>query len=244
MSDHHHHHHSGSHSMHGKNFIILPLVFCILILGICYLVAMPKLSTYVAIAKGFFSDNVKDFSDEYRNIFVPIAEEEEEPETSGSTETAKPRNNKTVPISSIEFPRYGDQFGELIIEDCQIDVKFFFGDSRKELDYGVGMFTGSFIPGYGGTIMVAGHNNTYFNKLKYADIGQKVKIRTSYGNYTYEINKIDVKRYTDKTSYDLDAKEENLIMYTCYPFDTLGMTSKRCFIYAKYISGPVIDKNA
>nr|WP_298644384.1 hypothetical protein [uncultured Ruminococcus sp.] len=35
---------------------------------------------------------------------------------------------------------------------------------------------------------------------------------------------------------------ENLIMYTCYPFDELGLTSKRFFVYAKLVSGTQIDK--
>ena len=40
------------------------------------------------------------------------------------------------------------------------------------------------------------------------------------------------------------ADKESLIMYTCYPFDELGLTSDRFFVYAKFVSGPVIDKNS
>ena len=81
-------------------------------------------------------------------------------------------------------------FGELIIEDCQINAKLFFGDGSTALNNGVGIYNGSSIPGYGKTILVAGHNNTYFNGLKYAEKNQKIKIRTSYGNYIYEITDI------------------------------------------------------
>ena len=43
--------------------------------------------------------------------------------------------------------------------------------------------------------------------------GQLVKIKTSYGNYTYEITNTAVKRNNDRTAFDLSADEENLIMY-------------------------------
>lgn len=87
----------------------------------------------------------------------------------------------------------------------------FFGDGNTALNNGVGIYNGSSIPGYGKTILVAGHNNTYFNGLKYAKKNQKIKIRTSYGNYIYEITDVQIKTNTDKTAYDLSANHENLI---------------------------------
>lgn len=33
-------------------------------------------------------------------------------------------------------------------------------------------------------------------------------------------------------------------MYTCYPFDELGLTTQRYFVYAKLVSGTPIDKEA
>ena len=231
------HNHSGHRSLNGKNFIILPIIFCAIIYIICFAVFAPTASTIISFSSFFFSDNKKDFSEEYNNIFVPVEE-------SSETEKNETENkNNTVNISEIAFPKYGEQFGELIIEDCQINNKLFFGDNDIALNNGVGIYNGSSIPGYGKTILVAGHNNTYFNGLKYAQKGQKVKIRTSYGNYIYEITDVQVKNATDKTAYDLNANYENLIMYTCYPFDELGFTPQRCFVYAKYISGPKIEKN-
>ena len=234
-------HQSSHRSANGKNFIILPIIFSVLILGISCAVVLPSASTFITLSQMFFSDGNKDFSTDYTNIFVPVADE---PEESSTVEEQPAPEPKTVPISSITYPKSGEQFGELIIEDCQIDDKLFFGDSNVELNNGVGLYTGSFIPGYGKTILIAGHNNTYFNGLKYAEIGQKVKIRTSYGNYTYEITDIQVKYYNDESAYDLTAETENLIMYTCYPFDELGLTPKRCFVYGKLVSGPQIDKNS
>lgn len=220
------------------HFIFMPLIFSVLILGICYLVVAPQLESYASIAKMFILEEKPQNANESRNLFVPV------PEVSYESEEKKPVDTtpKEVSIKDIDFPHVGDQFGELIIEDCQIDVKLFFGDSRPILEDGCGLYTGSFLPGFGGTILIAGHNNTYFNHLKYAEPGQKVKIRTSYGNYVYEITDIQVKHHTDKSAYDLAAKTENLIMYTCHPFDTLGLTPYRAFVYAKFISGPTVNE--
>ena len=216
----------------GKGFLILPSIFFVVIYLLGYLVLMPS-SSLISAAGLMFSDSARDYSTEYNNIFVPVSENENETDS-----------NKKLPISEIQYPKTGEQFGELIIEDCSIDNNLFFGDGNVALRNGVGIYNGSFIPGYGKTILVAGHNNTYFNGLKNAEAGQKVTIKTSCGNYTYEITETAVKKATDTSAYDLSADYENLIMYTCYPFDELGLTDKRFFVYAKYVSGPQIDKTS
>ena len=244
MSDHHRCHHksdrkSRSHSSgfsDGKNFIILPIIFCILIYLVCGMVILPSTSSYLSMANIFFSDKEKSFTKEHKNIFVPVEDTSQSPEN--------PDKPDIVRASSFIFPSYEDQFGELIIDDCQIKADLYFGDSWYVLGNGVGIYNGSAIPGYGRTILIAGHNNTYFNGLKYAKEGQIVKIRTNYGNYQYEITGTKITDNEDRSAYDLAKNEENLIMYTCYPFDTLGLTNLRAFIYAKYVSGPVIDKTS
>ena len=238
MPKHRHGHSHHQKSLHGKNFIILPIVFCIVIYLLIWALIMPSASSYISMASMFFSDREAKLIPEHNNIFVPV-----EDSSVSATEDA-PKKPDTVSISSFTFPSYEDQFGELIIDDCQIKADLFFGDSWYVLGNGVGIYNGSAIPGYGRTILIAGHNNTYFNGLKYAKEGQIVKIRTNYGNYTYEITGMKITDNQDRSAYDLNKNEENLIMYTCYPFDTLGLTDLRAFIYAKYVSGPMIDKNS
>lgn len=243
-------HHAHKKSPYGKDLVILPIVFCAVIYIVCILVTMPAFGSYLSLGKMFFSNHEKEFSKGYVNIFVPV-EESTEPviQTSSassqepSAQPAKPKK-ETVSISSFTFPSYDNQFGELIIEDCQINAKLFFGDSNMALRNGVGIYNGSSIPGYGKTILVAGHNNTYFNGLKYAKKGQIIKIRTNYGNYQYEITDMQIKDMEDRSAYDLKADYENLILYTCYPFDELGLTPNRFFVYAKPVSGPSIDKKS
>ena len=215
----------------GKSFIILPIMFLFGIYIVLYIALAPSLSPIIDSASLFFSSNQKDYSTEYKNIFEPVSDDS----------TSQTNEQEYISIEDVQYPKYGEQFGELIIEDCGVDTKLFFGDDNVPLRYGVGIYNGSFIPGYGKTILVARHNNTYFNGLKHTKAGQIVTIRTSYGNYKYEITKAEVKKSTDSSAYDLSADEENLIMYTCYPFDELGLTINRYFVYAKFVSGPIIE---
>ena len=51
--------------------------------------------------------------------------------------------------------------------------------------------------------------------------------------------------YANKDDFDetqLYDTEEYLMMYTCYPFDSLS-TDQRYFVYAKKVSGPTIQED-
>ena len=61
----------------------------------------------------------------------------------------------------------------------------------------------------------------------------------TYGNYVYTIVNTKIADASDESAYDLKKKEENVILYTCYPFNAY-QTPTRYFVYAKYISGPKI----
>jgi sortase (surface protein transpeptidase) len=179
-------------------------------------------STLIGMSSLFFSDGAKNFSEDYKNIFVPVAENSFTGEVDSSQQ-------ETVPISTITYPRVGEQFGELIIEDCQIEDKLFFGDGNVELRNGVGIYNGSFIPGYGRTILVAGHNNTYFNGLKYAEKGQKVKIRTSYGNYIYDVRSFKGShKYSMVTVHTMSGK---LVGKVKFPFGRSPGNELQCIFH-------------
>ena len=70
--------------------------------------------------------------------------------------------------------------------------------------------------------------------------GMEIRVTTYYGEYVYEVTETAVHEATDDTSYDFSRTDENLILYTCYPFDSLGYTPFRFFVYADYVSGPAL----
>lgn len=206
-----------------KRFAIFPVIICLCMLLFLGAVLAPTAGSLISIGSMFMSDKQVDYSKSYDNIFIPTDNERD-----------------TIDASEVEFPGINKQFGELRIKNRAVDAKLFFGDSSIPLRNGVGVYAGSFIPGYGRTILVAGHNNTFFNGLKNVKKGDTVEINTSYGNYSYKVTGTKLTTDTDKKAYDLTAEKENLVMYTCYPFDTLGLTNKRFFVYADKVSGPEI----
>ena len=122
-----------------------------------------------------------------------------------------------------------------------VDTSVYYGDDNAILRKGVGQYSGSMLPGFGSTTLLGGHVNTYFKGLKNVSVGDIIKVNTTYGAYEYSVTNLKVVDYQDKTAYDLSAEYDNLILYTCYPFGTLGFTSQRYFVYAELISGPKVN---
>ena len=134
-----------------------------------------------------------------------------------------------------------------LLDNAAAVINVYYGDTSKILNAGVGTYKDDArvgIPGEGKTILLAGHNNTFFNDLQHAEAGATVTITTHYGVYTYEVTGTEILDYQDETAYDFTRTDENLILYTCFPFDALGFTPNRFFVYAKYVSGPVLDANS
>lgn len=158
--------------------------------------------------------------------------------------TAEPTPQATREPEFEEFTTYpeaGDYLGHLTVSGTAVDCDVYYGDSETEFQKGAGTYKGAKIPGEGGTILMGAHTNTYFRDFESAEVGADVTLVTSYGEYHYVITDMKVATDTDTTAYDLDADEENLIMYTCYPFGTMEYTDERFFVYCDYVSGPEIE---
>lgn len=139
------------------------------------------------------------------------------------------------------YPEAGDKLGHLTVSGTTVDCDVYYGDSETEFSKGAGTFKGAKIPGEGGTILMGGHTGTYFRDFESVEVGDDVTFTTSYGEYHYVVTGTKVALDTDTTAYDLDATEENLIMYTCYPFGIVNPTDERFFVYCDYVSGPALE---
>lgn len=217
-------------------YLVMPLVFACITIGSLYGVGSALLSPYKEMASWFFTKSEENEAN--RDLYSQaIASAQENTGTSESTES------QTIDKQSITYPYPGDRYGEISIDGTTVSAPLYYGDDTATLNKGVGTYkddVGVGIPGEGKTILLAGHNNTFFNGLQQVEIGDIVTIETHYGTYTYEVTDMQVKDYQDSSAYDFSRTDENLIMYTCYPFDALGFTPDRYFVYAKYISGPVL----
>lgn len=136
----------------------------------------------------------------------------------------------------------GQSYGWISSEDFDLDAYIYYGDDEKTLEKGVGQYTDSGLPGYGKTILLCGHDTTYFKGLAEAQIGDNVHIRTQYGDYSYRITETTVTTAEDIDAARLEDAGEQLVLYTCYPFGaTDRVREQRYFVYCEKTSGPQVQ---
>ena len=147
-----------------------------------------------------------------------------------------------VYISEITHPAQNKKMGIISVENTDINCDLYFGDSDYNLDRGAELYDGSNLPGAGGVSLIAGHCASFFSTLGSAQIGDLIKIETTYGTYTYKITETVVKKATDPTAYDPTKTDNSIVLYTCYPFNTIISVDERYFVYADFVSGPILIK--
>jgi sortase A len=163
---------------------------------------------------------------------------------SNAAQTFKAEN--IVNIKDIQYPKLGEHYAMLTCERIQLDVPVYWGDTTKILNAGVGQFMGSFLPGFDRSILLSAHNTTYFKPIERIKVGDIVIYDTNYGEFQYivdEVSIINVEEAEDMLNHLLALHEEKLIMYTCYPFQSLaGNKEKRMFAFADKLTGPRVVK--
>lgn len=158
---------------------------------------------------------------------------------------SKSDQERIISIGDIQFPEQGNHFANLSCERIELDAPVYWGDTNEILKVGVGQYTGSFLPGLNRSILLSGHNTSHFKPLQLIEEGDVITYQTNYGIYEYQVTDTNI-YYSDEAEKKLDEmlshQEEKLIMYTCYPFETLvGTRQERLFIFADKISGPLVD---
>ena len=135
------------------------------------------------------------------------------------------------------YPNYGEKYATLRIDSADIELPVYFGDTMDILKNGIGHSSGSYFPGEGASMIYCAHNTKdkfrNFSELKKDDI---VSVITDYGEFTYKIYDMKIIEETDLDKLPIQKDEEILMMYTCYPFDALGYTTKRYAVYSKFVS--------
>ena len=199
-------------------YVVVPLAFVLVSTALVFIVGHTVLAPYQALLGWFFSTTeVAQPRDLLDNAATVI---------NGGTVDEPDAQPDRLPLSSVTYPSEGDRYATITISGTNVDAPVYYGDTSKILNAGVGTYKDDSrvgIPGEGKTILLAGHNNTFFNDLQHAEAGATVTITTHYGVYTYEVTGTEILDYQDETAYDFTRTDENLILYTCYPFDALGV---------------------
>jgi sortase A len=141
----------------------------------------------------------------------------------------------------IEFPLSGAQYGALSCGRIELKAPVYWNDTNEILRYGAGQYMGSMLPGFGQLIVLSGHNNTFFAPLQNIEKNDVIEFDTNYCAYKYRVTDVQVLNEKDLQKYiteHSDDEEEQLVMYTCYPFEaTLGRKTERLTVFAERVSG-------
>lgn len=132
------------------------------------------------------------------------------------------------------YPEYGTQYATIEIPRVDANLPVYFGDTLEILKKGVGHSSGSYFPGEGGSILYMGHNSKkVFRRFSELQIGDEIKVTTTYGEYNYKIYDMQLIKETELEKVPIQREEEILMIYTCYPFNNVGYATQRYVVYAK-----------
>lgn len=132
------------------------------------------------------------------------------------------------------YPEYGTKYATIEIKKINASLPVYFGDTLEVLKKGVGHSSGSYFPGEGGSIVYMGHNSkNTFRRFSELQIGNEIKVTTTYGEYTYKIYDMKLIKETDLDKLPIQDEKEILMVYTCYPFNNIGYTTQRYVVYAE-----------
>ena len=132
------------------------------------------------------------------------------------------------------YPEYGKQYGNIKIPKIEIYLPVYYGDTLEILKNGVGHSSGSYFPGEGGSIIYMGHNSKkYFRRFSELEKNDEITIKTSYGEYKYKIFDMQIVQEKELEKLPIQHEKEILMLYTCYPFNNIGYTTKRYVVYAE-----------
>lgn len=145
-------------------------------------------------------------------------------------QTTISEENKTLQ----NYPEYGTEYGTIEIDKIDVNLPIYFGDTLEILKKGVGHSSGSYFPGEGGSIIYMGHNSKkMFRRFSELQIGNEIKVKTSYGEYTYKIYDMQLIKETETDKLPIQKDKEILMIYTCYPFNNVGYATQRYVVYAE-----------
>ena len=134
------------------------------------------------------------------------------------------------------YPSLGDKYGTLKIDSLNVKLALLFGDTLDILRKGVGHSTYSYFPGEGGSIICMAHDTAGFLKYLYTiPENSIIEIETNYGKFKYQLYETKIIHMSETDALFLQRDEEILILYTCYPSDSIGHATHRFVTYSKLI---------
>ncbi len=130
-------------------------------------------------------------------------------------------------------PGFGEIVGLLELPAIDSELAIVEGTDPDDLKKGVGHYSGSYLPGEEGQIVLSGHRDTVFRRLGELKPGDILRVRLPKSEHKYKIERTKIVDAEDRSIITLQSEQEELILTTCYPFSYVGNAPERYIIYAK-----------
>jgi sortase A len=117
------------------------------------------------------------------------------------------------------------------------------GVADKTLDRAIGHVPGTPYPGEAGNFSLAGHRDTFFRGLRSVRKGDRIKVKTADGSFTYKVSRMRVVS-PRSVSVLRNQKKPTLTLVTCYPFNYIGPAPQRWVVQADLVDTPSAPKKS
>ena len=123
----------------------------------------------------------------------------------------------------------------LRIPSANLEVPVMEGTSDLVLNRAAGHLSGTSTLGGRGNIVLAGHRDGFFRRLKNVAVGDQIEIARARNTDTYRVDQLQVVDRTDASALR-PSHDATLTLVTCYPFFYLGAAPQRYIVRASLIS--------
>ena len=122
--------------------------------------------------------------------------------------------------------------GRIEIERIGVSAIIAEGVEARTLRRAVGHVVNTALPGEPGNVVLAGHRDSFFHRLGEVRAGDRVRLITPEGAFTYDVDSTDV---VGRDRVDLlEASEDSVLtLITCYPFNYVGPAPDRFVVRAR-----------
>jgi sortase A len=110
------------------------------------------------------------------------------------------------------------------------------GVRPRDLKLAAGHVPGTAMPEAAGNVVIAGHRDTFFRKLREVQPRDLITLTTFTGSYRYSVEWTRIVEPEDVEVTEA-SNEPLLTLVTCYPFFYLGSAPERFIVRARRLGG-------
>jgi len=142
--------------------------------------------------------------------------------------------NGATPAAAVRRPPPGSAMGRIEIPRLGVSAVVRAGSDARTLQLAVGHIPGTALPGETGNVGLAGHRDTFFRQLRDIRPGDRIRVVTPDGTFTYRVARTDIVEPTDVWVLD-NTDRSVLTLVTCYPFSYIGSAPQRFIVRAELL---------